>query len=62
MIRGGGLHGARVETYADHRMATFAAVIGLAVPEVGVVDVATTAKTIPDFPGLWRELLGGSGN
>ena len=62
VIRGGGLHGARVETYADHRMATFAAVIGLAVPEVGVVDVATTAKTIPDFPGLWRELLGGSGN
>lgn len=62
VIRGGGLHGARVETYADHRIATFAAVVGLAVPEVGVVDVATTAKTIPDFPGLWRELLGGSGN
>ncbi|WP_022918200.1 3-phosphoshikimate 1-carboxyvinyltransferase [Ruania albidiflava] len=61
VIRGGHLHGARVETYADHRMATFAAVIGIAVPEVGVVDVATTAKTIPDFPGLWRELFGGSG-
>ena len=61
MIRGGGLHGAQVETYADHRMATFAAVVGLAVPGVGVVDVATTAKTIPDFPGLWRQLLGGSG-
>lgn len=62
MIRGGGLHGAQVETYADHRMATFAAVVGLAVPDVAVVDVATTAKTIPDFPGLWHELLGGSGN
>lgn len=61
VIRGGGLHGARVQTYADHRMATFAAVIGVAVPEVGVVDVATTAKTIPDFPGLWRELFGSSG-
>nr|WP_235912456.1 3-phosphoshikimate 1-carboxyvinyltransferase [Ruania zhangjianzhongii] len=62
VIHGGGLRGARVETYADHRMATFAAVVGMAVPEVGVVDVATTAKTIPDFPGLWHELLGGSGN
>ncbi len=61
VIRGGGLHGARVETYADHRMATFAAVVGVAVPEVGVVDVATTGKTIPDFPGLWRELFGSSG-
>lgn len=61
VIRGGNLHGARVETYADHRMATFAAIIGVAVPEVGVVDVATTAKTIPDFPGLWRELFDSTG-
>ena len=61
VIRGGHLHGARVETYADHRMATFAAIIGVAVPEVGVVDVATTAKTIPDFPGLWRELFDSPG-
>lgn len=58
-IDGGGLHGATVETYADHRMATFAAVIGLTVP-VQIVDVGTTAKTIPDFPGLWSDLLGQS--
>jgi len=59
-IHGGDLHGAQVETYADHRMATFAAVIGLAVPGVEVVDVETTAKTIPDFPGLWGRLIGES--
>ncbi len=57
-IRGGGLHGAVVETYHDHRMATFAAVIGLAVPGVEVVDVATTAKTLPDFTSMWTAMLG----
>lgn len=56
-IDGGGLRGANVQTYADHRMATFAAVIGLAVPGVQIIDVETTAKTIPDFPGLWQQLF-----
>ncbi|WP_127573944.1 3-phosphoshikimate 1-carboxyvinyltransferase [Georgenia faecalis] len=54
------LHGVRVETYHDHRMATFAAIIGLRVPGVEVVDVATTAKTLPDFPGMWTAMLAGS--
>lgn len=57
-IRGGGLHGAVVETYHDHRMATFAAVVGLAVPGVEVVDVATTSKTLPDFVRMWSGMLG----
>ncbi|WP_448059584.1 3-phosphoshikimate 1-carboxyvinyltransferase [Cellulomonas hominis] len=52
------MHGATVRTYADHRMATAGALIGLAVPGVLVQDVATTAKTIPDFVGLWRGMLG----
>lgn len=52
------LHGAEVRTYADHRMATFGALVGLAVPGVQVQDVATTAKTIPDFVGLWGTMLG----
>ncbi|TGO04043.1 3-phosphoshikimate 1-carboxyvinyltransferase [Serinibacter arcticus] len=52
------LHGGVVETYHDHRMATFGAVIGLAVPGVEVRDVATTAKTLPNFPGMWRRMLG----
>lgn len=51
------LHGGTVRTYADHRMATFGALLGLAVPGVLVEDVATTAKTIPDFVGLWSGML-----
>ena len=51
------LHGAVMETYADHRMATFAAMIGLRVPGVDVVDVETTRKTLPDFVGMWNALL-----
>ena len=34
-------------TYDDHRLATAAAVIGLAVPGVQIVNVDTTAKTLP---------------
>lgn len=51
------LHGEVMETYADHRMATFAAMIGLVVSGVRVTNVATTRKTIPDFPGLWTSML-----
>ncbi|WP_250445316.1 3-phosphoshikimate 1-carboxyvinyltransferase [Actinotalea sp. C106] len=54
------LHGARIETYHDHRMATAAALIGLKVPGVEVADVGTTAKTLPDFVGMWTAMLGGT--
>lgn len=53
------LHGGVVETYGDHRMATFGAILGLRVPGVGVRDVATTSKTLPDFPAMWTGMLGG---
>ena len=53
-----GLRPAIMETYHDHRMATFAAILGLAVPGLRVRDVATTAKTMPDFPLLWAGMLG----
>ncbi|WP_188489476.1 3-phosphoshikimate 1-carboxyvinyltransferase [Williamsia phyllosphaerae] len=43
--------------YADHRMATAGAIIGLRVPGVSVDDIDTTAKTLPDFPAMWRALL-----
>jgi 3-phosphoshikimate 1-carboxyvinyltransferase len=52
------LHGGRFETYDDHRMATAGAVLGLVVPGVEVVDVATTAKTLPDFVSMWDAMLG----
>lgn len=51
------LRGAVMETYHDHRMATAAALLGLRVPGVEVVDVATTAKTLPDFVGMWTGML-----
>ncbi len=53
------LTGGTWRTYADHRMATAGALIGLRVPGVVVEDVATTAKTIPDFVGLWDGMLAG---
>ena len=46
--------------YPQSQVATFAAVIGLAVPGVEIVDVETTAKTIPDFPGMWHQMVGES--
>lgn len=55
-----GLHGVPVESYEDHRIATFGAIVGLGVDDVGVVDIATTAKTLPDFPGMWAQMLAGS--
>jgi len=53
------LHGATFETYADHRMAHAAAVVGLLVPDVRLSDVACTAKTMPEFPKLWARMVGG---
>ncbi len=46
-----------VQTYADHRMAHAAAVIGLVVPGVVLSDVACAAKTMPGFAQRWRELV-----
>lgn len=45
--------------YADHRMATAGAIIGLVVTGVEVDDIACTGKTIPDFPGVWTAMLAG---
>ncbi len=56
-IRPRPLHGGPVRTYEDHRMAMFAAVLGLAVPGVLVEDVATTGKTVPDFVDRWAGML-----
>jgi 3-phosphoshikimate 1-carboxyvinyltransferase len=54
------LHGGVFHTYEDHRLATAGAVLGLAVRGVQVQDVATTGKTLPDFPGRWAALLAGT--
>ncbi len=44
-------------TYDDHRMATFAAIIGLRRGNVVVQNVATVAKTMPDFTAMWEDML-----
>ena len=54
------LHGGTWRTYADHRMATAGALVGLRVPDVAVEDVATTAKTLPGFVDLWAGMLAGA--
>ena len=57
VIRPAPLHGGSWKAYADHRMATAGAVIGLVVPGVLIDDVGSTAKTLPQFVELWSELL-----
>ncbi|MDO4241625.1 MAG: 3-phosphoshikimate 1-carboxyvinyltransferase [Microbacteriaceae bacterium] len=51
------LHGETWRCYADHRMATTAALIGLRVPGVKIDDIACTTKTLPDFPAMWAAML-----
>jgi 3-phosphoshikimate 1-carboxyvinyltransferase len=51
------LHGGTFHTYADHRMAHAAVVVGSAVEGVLVEDVATTAKTFPGFADVWSGLF-----
>lgn len=56
-IEPGQLHPAVMRSYEDHRMATAAAVIGLVLDGVQVEDIATTAKTLPQFPQLWNQMV-----
>ncbi len=56
-VTSGVRHGGLVRAYADHRMATFGAILGLVLDGVEVDDIATTAKTMPDFPDRWQRLL-----
>jgi 3-phosphoshikimate 1-carboxyvinyltransferase len=53
------MHGGVWQSYADHRMATAGAIVGLRVPGIEVEDIGTTAKTLPDFPQLWADMLAG---
>lgn len=53
------LHSADLESYGDHRMATFGALLGLALPGTRVQNVDTTSKTLPDFTKYWEAMLAG---
>jgi 3-phosphoshikimate 1-carboxyvinyltransferase len=57
-IRPAPLHGGVWRSYADHRMATAGAVLGLVVDGVEVADIESTSKTLPDFVGMWSAMLG----
>ena len=61
VIRPAELHGGPWRCYADHRMAQAGAVLGLRVAGVEVDDIASTSKTLADFPGMWQQLLSASG-
>lgn len=47
-----------LHSYSDHRMATFGAILGLNVPGIRVDDIETVSKTMPEFVGLWENMLG----
>lgn len=51
------LRPAHLHAYDDHRMATFAAILGLGVSGITLDDVATTSKTMPNFARAWAELV-----
>ncbi|MGO8724845.1 MAG: 3-phosphoshikimate 1-carboxyvinyltransferase [Acidimicrobiales bacterium] len=54
-IHGGApLHGGRVETYRDHRIAMAFTAIGAAVPGVEIADPGCVAKT---YPGFFNDVL-----
>lgn len=56
-IRPAALHGGVFHTYADHRMAHAGVIIGAAVEDVLVENVATTSKTFTDFAPFWAGLF-----
>jgi len=47
------LHGARIATYDDHRMAMSFGLAGLRIPGVTILDPGCVAKT---YPGFWSDL------
>jgi 3-phosphoshikimate 1-carboxyvinyltransferase len=59
-IRPAPLHGGTFRTYADHRMAHAGVILGLAVDDVLVEDIATTAKTFPGFATAWTRAVHGA--
>ncbi len=52
------LHGAKIATYDDHRMAMSISLIGLKVPGVEILDPRCTHKTYPEFFADFGRLCG----
>lgn len=51
------LHGGTWHSYADHRMATAGAILGLVVDGVEVENIDTTSKTLPGFATMWATMV-----
>jgi len=51
------LDGGIWKAFADHRMATSGALLGLAIRGVVIDDISSTSKTLPEFPELWAGLV-----
>lgn len=52
-ITGGKPEAAAFESYADHRMVHFAALLGLAAEGSTISDIGAASKTMPHFAELW---------
>ncbi|MDU0967619.1 MAG: 3-phosphoshikimate 1-carboxyvinyltransferase [Actinomycetaceae bacterium] len=50
-------HGAQLDSFGDHRMAMFGAIVGLVTPGVTVVGMDAVDKTFPTFPTLWEQMV-----
>ena len=61
VIRPQPLSGGMWPAWADHRMATAGAIVGLRVAGVRVDDIDSTAKTLPGFDRMWLDMLGEPG-
>lgn len=51
------LHGGQWRSFADHRMATAGAIIGLRVSGIEIDDIECTSKTMTNFQSLWHNLV-----
>lgn len=56
----GPLRGVSHRAWGDHRMATFAAVLGLRAPGTLLDDIEATSKTFPGFANMWKKMLSGA--
>ncbi len=61
VIRPRPLTGGIWPAWADHRMATAGAIVGLRVNDIVVDDIDTTAKTLPGFASMWARMLAADG-
>ena len=61
VIRPRPLTGGIWPAWADHRMATAGAIVGLRVDDIVVDDIDTTAKTLPGFASMWARMLAADG-